>query len=357
MNRLHLFNPDNDLALASGLSGYTPPKAAVRLARAGVLLPQWWADEGDYILARDYGDAERTALQCLADDQSDRFGLPHVTIVTGVLTEPAIPDPWGWSPSVRATFAAHMAHPVDMPSSETLAAMRALSHRRTAIRLAEAVDAPAAVEVSDTADLKSLILSRWPDMRCVVKAPWSSSGRGVMICSGMTMDEVLRRASGTIRHQDSVTVEPLHNKVTDLAALYRIGRGQVRLQSLSLCVNDSRGAYRGNVCVPDSDKVTLIGLDPRPAAIALEPELTSLLAELPDGWCGVDMLTARCPDGTLTLIPTVELNLRRTMGVAAMYIGGRLGRGTFAIAATQTADAIPVLPVTEPGIAFTFKSE
>ena len=51
MGALHIFNPGNDLALASGQRYYTPPTAAVTLERAGVWLPLLLGEKGDYILA------------------------------------------------------------------------------------------------------------------------------------------------------------------------------------------------------------------------------------------------------------------------------------------------------------------
>ena len=43
MAKLHIFNPENDLALAANVARYTPPPAAVSLRLSGALLPLWWA--------------------------------------------------------------------------------------------------------------------------------------------------------------------------------------------------------------------------------------------------------------------------------------------------------------------------
>ena len=64
--KLHLFNPENDLALAANLDHYTPPKAAVDLRRSGALLPMWYADAGDRVLCHGVNarwfDTVRTAF-------------------------------------------------------------------------------------------------------------------------------------------------------------------------------------------------------------------------------------------------------------------------------------------------------
>ena len=48
---LHLFNPENDLALALGCRHYTPPPHAVAIHNAGALLPMWWAEKEDRVIA------------------------------------------------------------------------------------------------------------------------------------------------------------------------------------------------------------------------------------------------------------------------------------------------------------------
>ena len=42
---MHLFNPENDLALANFKANYTPPASAVRMARELAVFPIWYAGE------------------------------------------------------------------------------------------------------------------------------------------------------------------------------------------------------------------------------------------------------------------------------------------------------------------------
>ena len=50
-NLLYLFNPDQDLALASGEVNYMPPASARRMAEELALLPVWFADGPCSVLA------------------------------------------------------------------------------------------------------------------------------------------------------------------------------------------------------------------------------------------------------------------------------------------------------------------
>ena len=49
MNCLYVFNPENDMALADGHPGYTPPVQIQQMRRELWWLPQWWADEEDIV--------------------------------------------------------------------------------------------------------------------------------------------------------------------------------------------------------------------------------------------------------------------------------------------------------------------
>ena len=48
---LYIFNPDHDLALASGDVNYMPPATARRMAEELALLPAWYASAGSAVLA------------------------------------------------------------------------------------------------------------------------------------------------------------------------------------------------------------------------------------------------------------------------------------------------------------------
>ena len=47
--KIHIFNPEHDIALASNLSNFTAPHAGRQLRHDLGFLPAIWADEGDVI--------------------------------------------------------------------------------------------------------------------------------------------------------------------------------------------------------------------------------------------------------------------------------------------------------------------
>ena len=66
--KIHLFNPENDLALGLGCRNYTPPPHAAAIHRAGALLPMWWAEDKDLIIAP-------VSMKDEAEKLRERFGL------------------------------------------------------------------------------------------------------------------------------------------------------------------------------------------------------------------------------------------------------------------------------------------
>ncbi|MEA5063338.1 MAG: hypothetical protein VB054_08425, partial [Petrimonas sp.] len=48
---MHLFNPDNDLALANFSANYTPPASALKIAEDLAILPVWYAPEKAKVVA------------------------------------------------------------------------------------------------------------------------------------------------------------------------------------------------------------------------------------------------------------------------------------------------------------------
>lgn len=324
MARLHLFNPENDIALAAGTANFTPPKAAVALRQAGAALPLWYAHAGDRILCHGINGRWLT-------EQNTLFGM-DVDVFDHIPGSDLTPAPWGWSHAVRREFLSEGFSSDRLPDDEQLELWRQLSHRRTSSALREAIAphlgfdiAPAAVEINDCQSLATW-LAEHP--ASILKSPWSSSGRGLIDTRRMRPDEVLRRAEGVIRRQGSVMVENAYERTADFALLFMCERGVCRHVGYSLFSTDASGNYNGNYLAPDNMLLATIGKYYPPERItsvasAIEITLTEMIAPVYNGPLGVDMLTAAMPDGTIMIDATVELNLRMTMGFVAHSLSTR----------------------------------
>lgn len=331
--RLHLFNPDNDLALASGLKRYTPPRAAMRLRQAGEALPLWYAGNGDRVLAYGINAAWLEAMQ--ADFGIDAEPYDH--------SAPLDPDPWGWSPAAKTDFIDGGLAPTLLPSDKKIATLRLLSHRRTASQLAHSIirqcprlrpACPPAIEAFGIGEVEQA-LCRWGDI--VAKAPWSSSGRGVANSLVVGRDRTLRMAADAIRRQGSVMVEQAARKTIDFAKIYECEGGRCREVGTSVFFTGPTGSYTGNVLASEAERLRRVGqyaslIDLAEAAEAARRSIEQLIAPHYDGILGVDMLA----DADGRLHPAVEINLRKTMGYVAIALSRRImpqgAVGEFAVA-------------------------
>lgn len=317
--RLRLFNPENDLALGLDCLHYTPPPHASALHRAGGLLPAWWAGPDDTVLVAD------DTYQADAEWLGRHWGLR----CTPVTTSPAgfRPAPWGWSRDAARQFVAGGVSPQLLPTADTLALYRALSHRRSSIAILKALGVADEALPHEFTDPAEAVEAEQNRPGSYFKTPWSSSGRGVFCAEGLTRKALFDRADGIIHRQGAVIVEPVLDKLLDLAALFQAdGRGAVTYRGLSVFTTDTSGNYGGNIVAPQSrlremiDRYGLLGEFDRRCS-----QLVSVLSDLTrgyDGWLGVDMMIHDTGFSGPALHPCVELNLRTTMGVAAMSIAG-----------------------------------
>ena len=337
---LHVFNPEHDIALASNLSNFTAPHAGRQLRHDLGFLPLLWAHDGDAVWVDDADYARKAwrrteaRLRTLMGD----FGLnlsKNVDFVEkqrlATLSVDQI-DPWGWDSALNAALARYGVGKAVLPTDDELADVRRLSHRQVAAqalsRLCRGEDGRVGeAYVCHRPDEVESLLSRYGQV--VMKAPWSSSGRGLRFLS--TERTPLSQQAGWLRNllaaQGSVMVEPYYDKVKDFGMEFVAdGRGRVDYLGLSL-FHTANGAYVGNVLATEARKTQELSRLIAPSRLeTVRQELCQLLGELVGqtyrGPLGVDMMLCASaePGAPLLLHPCVEINLRRTMGHAALAL-------------------------------------
>ena len=319
--KLHIFNPEHDLALASNLSNFTAPHAGRQLRQDLGWLPALWAEEDDFILVDNIKNAQRSYGRLRVRIGSgqrhfvDKFQLDSLD-VTEV-------RPWGWNLALRSFLLRYGVNAV--PSEEYIAGVRKLSHRRQAVSLLNSLQGKGITGQSYETDSMADILE---SLRLygviVVKAPWSSSGRGVRFFNDTLNESQERWIRNIIDRQGSVIMEPYYHKVKDFGMEFESdGLGGVRYLGLSLFYTRN-GAYKGNILIPEDMKMEYIN---RYISIELLcktqekicDELGCYYKDKYKGPFGVDMMIVAQPGGEeLLLHPCVEINLRRTMGHVAL---------------------------------------
>lgn len=308
--RLHLFNPENDLALGAGCANYTPPPRVAALSRAGSLMPMWWADDGDMILVSEPMDDDAGWLR-------HEYGLCGVPGCSGK------PAPWGWSAYARRRFRQAGVRDELLLADGDIERMRFLSHRRTSVVVLDALGMKdlAGEEVTDAGRVAELV---GEGCALFLKSPWSCSGRGVFGSRGIQPEVICSKAEGIIHRQGSVMVEREYDKIVDFAALFRSHDGVVEFAGWSVFEAARYGAYAGNIVAPQSELLDRIASRDAVRIIpAVEEALTRVVAPHYTGPLGVDMMIYD-DGGQRRLHPCIELNLRMTMGFVAMEVQRRL---------------------------------
>ena len=324
---LHVFNPEHDLALASGLSNFTAPHAGRRLRADLGYLPALWAGEDDCVLVEHVEQARRAFSRLRARVG----GSPRRFVDKSQLSRLPIDrvSPWGWDLALRAALIRYGVSPEACAGEAEIAAVRDYSHRRHAAEVLRRLlchmpqdsflEAPV-----EAASLEAVEECMSRSSRLVVKAPWSSSGRGVRFIDGALSDYHRGWLRNTIAQQGSVMVEPFYSKVKDFGMEFEaLPDGQIRYLGLSL-FDTRNGAYTGNIIASEEDKLDIISrYIPISSIDFVRAKVTDALRAVISGHYagpfGVDMMILSNPDGQgFSVHPCVEINLRRTMGHVAI---------------------------------------
>ena len=383
---LHIFNPEHDIALATNVTRFTAPHAGRQLRADLGFLPALWAADGDMVLVDDVEaalEAVRHVRRLAADVV---FVAPK-----DVKLQPLVMSvsPWGWDQGITEQLR-QLGLSLLVPSDDRLAAIRRLSSRQWAadhllpvVRTAadgligearyvdsfdvlqDLMQAPRVVpsfqkegcpkdgvvagkviepqgrfrsEAEKVIEPqgrfrseaeKELSTSQClnPSTSFVLKAPWSSSGRGVRYV--LNPDHWRHNASwahNVIDKQGGIMVEPYYHKVKDFGMEFEAcADGRVEYCGLSV-FQTVNGAYTGSVIATERAKrdmlrryVSLSQLEAVQSAICTT--MSEALQGIYTGPFGVDMMIVASEDQNRFLMhPCVELNLRNTMGHVALSI-------------------------------------
>lgn len=334
---IHIFNPEHDIALASGLSNFTAPHAGRQLRHDLGFLPAVWAEEGDVVLVDDVEQAQREwrklvhrANTLLGGDSLLRPNPQFAPTKQSVCSDQTTGiEPWGWNSALRAELRRRGVSEQLMPTLSQLQAIRELSHRRTAAHLLPTLRLEGTIGEAfecREADEVERLLQQYGQL--VMKAPWSSSGRGLrFLAVGRTPFSMQARwFRHVVAAQGSVMVEPYYNKVKDFGMeFYSDGEGGISYLGLSL-FHTANGAYTGNILATESTKRSMISAYLTETLLDIVREkicigLGIVFNGKYRGPFGIDMMVCASQnnDGFL-LHPCVEINLRRTMGHVALAL-------------------------------------
>ena len=338
---IFLYNPTCEYAVASGNPWWQPNRLLQKMETDMAAIPMFLAQKGDYILV-----GKKPSSQFCDTFEALGIGIPEFILIKEALRNTdflKIPKrklkPWGWSPAAHQLLSplkpACSDDFLESPVANWKPEYRELYSRRFALdvlkRLTEEYNHPAFLpefqfpEICKTKNEMEALVNRWGKL--LVKAPWSSSGRGLQpVTKTPVHPKVWEKLLGIINIQGFVMVEPLLEKALDLAFQFEISKGKISYLGISNFVANHKGQYAGN---------HLNGLpghiDPEVAAFAavvpgflIGPLVHILgnsdLAKNYEGNFGVDTLIYYDQARKLKINPCLEINLRQNMGLLSLTL-------------------------------------
>mgnify|MGYP002520973983 FL=1 len=244
--------------------------------------------------------------------------------------------PWGWDLSLKGELERLGVAEIMLPTDDILNKVRELSNREWAAKhLQRGVE-----YVTELAHVKDLIRS-WG--KVIIKAPWSSSGRGVKYVSaedfrtGGGYPTFERWMGNIIFRQGGVTAEPYYNKAKDFGMEFEMRDGKMVYRGLSL-FDTIKNAYSGNVLASEEDKIEMLAsfidrLQLENIRQRIIDVLEPVLKDIYSGPLGVDMMICSRDENSqfseatkmgYGVVDCIELNLRRTMGHVALALAEHL---------------------------------
>ena len=300
----NLFNPSNDMALASHVREYVPPKR----------IQQMEAD-----------------LEALA-------AVWKGTMFSG---------PWGWSLATKRRYE-RMGVPVELlPSDDWIEEVRKLSSREYACEyikelLEEFQDerllgdgmffckdvSTLNSQLSSLCSHLSALNSQLSTVNChlIFKSPWSSSGRGVFVdrmADGKCQMSTLKRLKGFLSSQGGFVVDKFYeDKVLDFAMEFFVHEDHtVEFLGWSVFHAGENGAYGYNYVESQEELLRRIDTDENLLLRLIEYHKEHLAKTAYHGPVGIDML--KTADGSIH--PCIEINLRMNMGILALLLHEQYG--------------------------------
>ena len=347
---IYYFNPSCEMAVANATAAFQPNSRIYLFEEALESIMHVFAQPNDVVLVRRLPDEAFLAF----------YRQHHMLLPTFYLLEkndqPKAPlgqlKPWGWSPVVHRLLkpykavASNGAEPFVQSwrdefrnwysrefASDILRSM--LKKNRQLPLVSDAYLPVKCTTVNQVAEL----LTKFG--KGVVKAPWSSSGRGVQMLRRPNVTPNFKAwLSGVFQQQGFVMFEQMLEVEQHIGLQFSISDGQVNFMGYSFFYGSANGQYQGNYInlapedLPEETASLFTdGTYNSVIKLLISTLKSSDLAKTYTGVLGVDTLVVKL-DGKWRIQPCLEINLRHTMGHVALALSKAVAtrsRGKFEI--------------------------
>lgn len=257
IKEIYLFNPENDMALANFTPYYKAPTEIIQMSKDLSVLPAWYAPQGSMIKLDSLSQADLLKEQCPFPEL-----IPQVEWSDSWDNVPY--RPWGWNPSLLHALQMAGISSQYLLSNEQMEKLRFLSGRQRCVEVLESFSSMnhlcgQATICNSITQVKELVSSIG---ECILKAPWSGSGRGLVRISPTNWTPSVEGwLARTLRVQKEIMVEPLYNKEKDFAMEFYAEGGNIHFV----------GYFRNRFSWQLQDKYIIIRCQNRRGFIAQHP--------------------------------------------------------------------------------------
>ena len=340
---IYYFNPTCELAVANGSFSYQPPLLLQEMERDLAILPFVFCTENDFVLTE-------TPPSTVFLQKLEKFGfeLPQFCSLAELESLPtgsfdAI-FPWGWSPAAHfriknlkeksgtqfkesPVFQWNNEHKLLFERSTSLDFLNGLLENQPPDWFIN--KEMVGEKVTSCDEIDSLLKKHSP---LVLKAPMSSSGRGIQIIRKTQLNTSNKQwISGVLKQQKYLIAEPYLEKLLDLSFQFQVlSSSEIEYLGYSIFETNSNGQYSGTFIHPNLGKfisekyVPELEFRIEETAKVLKSALEkSAYATEHRGLLGVDALVFGNEDH-LIMQPCIEINSRMNMGILTMFLERRI---------------------------------
>lgn len=333
-HKLFIFNPTSEMAIANGEIAWQPNRTLQQFEKDLELLPYIFAESHDSIVVNELPSSNFLDLLKVIKDINPSFIRKSElkNIVNSVDFGNLSLQPWGWSPAAH-----HILKPLKELTSNAFKnspnntwknthkkivsrqfsseILSTITHKSPAFPfLPQNLQPKTCHTIKDITDQ----IKNWGQI--VLKAPWSSSGRGVQMLRHAKLNESNKQwISGIIKQQGYIMVEPLLDKLQDFSLQFFINSDEIEFLGVGKFSTNSNGQYISNTLNPQTQFIEKILRIEK-----LVGQTTKALKKLDiqdhyEGFAGIDLMTIQVEDNVL-IHPCVEVNWRYNMGLVALQL-------------------------------------
>lgn len=336
------------MAIANGEVAWQPNQQLKQFEKDLEFLPLIFAQSNDYLAVHEQpSQIFGTWLNQIFPDLPkciDRQILKYWTNEHGQYPDEL--HPWGWSPAMHHQLRYLMKYTNrefrNSPVGEWKTHQRDFYSRKTALKLLEDIcqkhphsgllpDNYHPVIATTVQEVETQF-GQWPQL--VLKAPWSSSGRGIQILRYGYLNQSNRQwIKSVIKQQGYLMVEPLLNKQADFSLHYHITENGIDYLGFGRFETNANGQYVKNIIKPGSEFIEQIITTDQLAEWLKQTMVDYQVHKKYRGYAGVDLMLVEI-NNQLVIHPLVEVNWRYNMGLIALKLEKIIhpkSKGTFMI--------------------------